>query len=82
MMGTDANKDIFRNSGLITAEAESAAPNDMVIVVETLDEKVVENVLRETDKFLNDLAVSKNKNNVEKISGDFYLIVCVSTSIM
>lgn len=61
MMGTDANKDIFKNSGLFTEEVDKAAPSDMVIVVETTDEKVVENVLAETDKFLNDLAVKKKK---------------------
>ena len=33
MMGTDANKDIFRNTGLLTPEAEAANPSDMVIVV-------------------------------------------------
>ena len=62
MMGTDANKDILKYSELLTVEAESAAPNDMIIVVETSDEKIVENVLSETDKFLNNLAV-KRKNN-------------------
>ncbi|MBU3144883.1 DUF1116 domain-containing protein [Clostridium sp. CF012] len=68
MMGTEANKDIFKTSGLITAEVEGAAPNDMVIVVETSDEMVVENVLSEADKFLNDLAVKKKKNNVESVN--------------
>lgn len=65
MMGTDANKDIFKNSGLLTAEAESAAPNDMVIVVEASDKKIVENVLKETEKFLSDLSARKKKNNIE-----------------
>jgi len=41
MMGTDANKDILKNSDLLTAEAERAAPSDMIIVVETADEKIV-----------------------------------------
>lgn len=68
MMGTDANKDIFKNSGLATEEVLSAAPSDMVIVVETSDEKVVENVLSETDRFLSDLAVKKKKNNFESAS--------------
>lgn len=68
MMGTDANKDIFRNSGLGTDEALSSAPSDMVIVVETADQKVVENVLSETDKFLNDLAVKKKKNSIEGVT--------------
>lgn len=68
MMGTDANKDIFRNSGLSTAEVESAAPSDMVIAVETSDEKVVENILNETHKFLNDLAVKKKKDKIESVT--------------
>ncbi len=68
MMGTNANKDILKNSGLLTVEAESAAPSDMIIVVETPDEKNVENVLVETDKFLNDLAVKKKKNSVESVT--------------
>lgn len=68
MMGTDANKDILKNSGLLTAEGESAAPSDMIIVVETPDEKVVEKVLSETDKFLNDLAVKRKNNNIESVT--------------
>lgn len=68
MMGTDANKDILKNSGLLTAEAESAAPSDMIIVVETTDEKIVENVLSETDKFLNDLAVKRKNNNALSVT--------------
>jgi len=68
MMGTDANKDILKNSGLLTAEAEGAAPSDMIIVVETPDEKFVENVLSETDKFLNDLAVKRKNNNIESVT--------------
>ena len=27
MMGTDANKDIFKNSGLLTLEVETASPS-------------------------------------------------------
>ena len=68
MMGTDANKDILKNSELLTPEAESAAPSDMIIVIETAAEDVVENVLVETDKFLNDLAVKRKKNNVESVN--------------
>jgi succinyl-CoA synthetase alpha subunit len=65
MMGTDANKDIFRNSGLFTAEVEAAAPNDMVIVVEASDGKIMEKVLSETDNFLKDLTVKRKKNTVQ-----------------
>ena len=68
MMGTEANKDIFRNSGLLTKEAEAAAPSDMIIVVETEDEKIVEKVLVEADEFLSDLAVKKTKNTTENVN--------------
>ncbi|WP_066893554.1 DUF1116 domain-containing protein [Clostridium nigeriense] len=68
MMGTEANKDIFRNSGLLTKEAEAAAPSDMIIVVDTDDEKVVSEVLKEADKFLDDLAVKKTKTSVESVN--------------
>lgn len=65
MMGTDANKDIFRNSGLLTEEAEKAAPSDMVIVVEADQEKIVDTVLEETKVFLNDLSVKKEQGGVK-----------------
>lgn len=68
MMGTNANKDIFRNSGLATAEVETAEPSDMVIVVEASDEGILQNVLAETDRFLSDLAVKKKKNNIENVT--------------
>lgn len=59
MMGTDANKDIYRAAGLLTDEAAAAAPSDMVIVVETDDEAVLDVVLAETEQFLADLSVKK-----------------------
>ena len=68
MMGTDANKDILRNSGLLTVEAESAAPSDMIIAVETEDETIVDRVLSESDKFLNDLAVKRKANTAVSVT--------------
>ena len=65
MMGTDANKDIFKNSGLYSEEVEKAAPSDMVVVVEADDEKIVDKVLEETKTFLNDLSVKKKENDVK-----------------
>ena len=59
MMGTDANKDIFRSANLFTDEVETATPNDMVIVVDTEDEHVVEKVVSIADQFLSDLSVKK-----------------------
>ncbi len=68
MMGTAANKDILKNGGLLTAEAERAAPSDMVIVVETAAESIVETVLSEAEKFLNDLAVKRKSTGIESVT--------------
>ena len=68
MMGTDANKDILQNSGLLTAEGKSAAPSDMIIVVEAAVETVVDNVLSEAERFLNDLAVKKKSNSAQCVT--------------
>ncbi|HWT79842.1 MAG TPA: FdrA family protein, partial [Candidatus Methylomirabilis sp.] len=35
LMGTPANKELMAQSGLLTAEAETAGPNDLVIVIRT-----------------------------------------------
>lgn len=67
MMGTDANKDIYRSSGLFTDEVALANPNDMVIVVESEDERLMDVVLKEADTFLNDLSVKKEQNAVKEV---------------
>ena len=56
MMGTDANIDILNNTGLLTPEAEAASPNDMMIVVDSEDEQIMEEVLPAIDTFLADLS--------------------------
>ncbi|MCC8127059.1 MAG: acyl-CoA synthetase FdrA [Clostridiales bacterium] len=61
MMGTDANKDIYRNAGLLTAEVEAAAPGDMCIVIEAQEEGIVDQVLEEVKAFLNDMSVKREK---------------------
>jgi len=64
MMGTDANKDIFRTSGLLTEEANEASPADMVIVIDAVDDSVVETALETVDHFLSDLSVKREKKGV------------------
>lgn len=49
MMGTPANKDIFKSSGLGTEELEAAKPNDIIIVVDTENEEKVEEVNQEVE---------------------------------
>lgn len=67
MMGTDANKDIFKTANLYTDEVENASPNDMVIVVETEDKSVVEKVLESSEKFLTDLSVKKDASGTKTV---------------
>ncbi len=64
MMGTDANKDIFRNSGLLTEEANEASPADMVIVIDAVEESVIETALETVDHFLSDLSVKREKKGI------------------
>ena len=56
MMGTDANKDIFGEVGLLTEEAKGASPSDIMIVVDCESDEVMDAVLAETDEFLANLA--------------------------
>lgn len=52
MMGTPANKDIFKTGGLYTDELEKASSNDMVIVLDIEDDSLIDQVLSEIDVFL------------------------------
>ena len=53
MMGTPANKDIFKAGGMETAELMEASSNDMVVVVDSDLENIEEILQKETDEFLN-----------------------------
>ncbi|MCD8826256.1 acyl-CoA synthetase FdrA [Staphylococcus gallinarum] len=61
MMGTPANKDIFKSSGLETAELENAKPNDIVIVIDTEDAAKVEEVDQEVEAELKGKAESNDQ---------------------
>lgn len=67
MMGTPANKDIFKNSGLYTDELETAAANDMCIVVDTDQEEKIQEVLNEVDDYLNNQAISSSKEAFDTV---------------
>lgn len=68
MMGTDANKDIFNNAGLLTDEAAAADPSDMVVVVDADDEATVDEVLAVAEKFLSDLSTKKEASGIQEAS--------------
>ncbi|WP_409275115.1 acyl-CoA synthetase FdrA [Neobacillus sp. SCS-31] len=67
MMGTPANKDIFKSSGLYTEELEKAAANDMCLVVDTDQEEKIQEVLDEIDDYLNNQAISSSKEEFETV---------------
>lgn len=58
MMGTDANKDILQNTHLLTETAKNSSPNDLMIVVESTDEKIMDEVLPTVHEFLDDLSTT------------------------
>lgn len=66
MMATPANKDIFKASGLETEELLEASANDMVIVVDTDDVKIMDEVLKETEDFLKNQASKGGKKEGEE----------------
>ena len=53
MMGTPANKDIFKAGGMETSELMAATSNDMVMVIDSDLDNIEEIVAKETDEFLN-----------------------------
>lgn len=58
MMGTPANKDIFKSSGLYSEDLERAAANDMCIVVDTDADEKIEEILEEIDTYLNNQSIN------------------------
>lgn len=67
MMGTPANKDIFKTAGLFTEELEGAASNDMCIVLDTEQEEKIQEVLDEVDNYLSNQAISAGKEAFETV---------------
>ena len=52
MMGTAANKDLLRQSGLLNEQAEQAGDTDLIIGVEANDETAVDTALGQVDNLL------------------------------
>lgn len=64
MMGTDANKDIFFNSGLYTQELDSANANDLCLVVDTENKEMLEVVVEEMKEFFENTKKSGTKQGL------------------
>jgi len=62
MMGTEANKDLMKEAGLYTEEANEAGPNDLIIVVEAENEDLAMNAL----EYAKSLVYKTEKEDKEK----------------
>ena len=67
MMATPANKDIFKDAGLLTDKVKDAKADDIAIVMEIDKEERAEEVLEAIDAFLNK-SDEKNKGKKEEIA--------------
>lgn len=67
MMGTPANKDIFKSSGLYSEDLERAAANDMCIVVDTDADEKIEEILEEIDTYLNNQSINNSKEEFQTV---------------
>ncbi len=52
VMATEQNKKLLREAGLLTDEAKSAAPNDLVIVIEAISEDAARSALAAAEELL------------------------------
>ncbi|WP_422485748.1 acyl-CoA synthetase FdrA [Gudongella sp. DL1XJH-153] len=66
MMGTPANKDIFRNTGMYCSEFETANPNDICISVDTDSSEKLSTISEELDAFISDLSSSSSESKLRK----------------
>ena len=68
MMGTPANKDIYRQSGLATPELEEAGANDLVIVADVDNESLLGTIENEMEEFFKKQStVSDGKKEAESV---------------
>ena len=62
MMATPANKDIYKQSGLATEELMEATANDMVVVADVEDDKLLDTIMEETEKFFQKQQTQENQS--------------------
>jgi succinyl-CoA synthetase alpha subunit len=63
VMGTPTNKGFLKAINLLTEDARQASPNDLVIALETQDEKSMAHALSEVDRLLT-IRVSKDETKI------------------
>lgn len=74
-MGTELNKDTLRNVQLLTSEAESASPNDLMIGVRAESDEIIDEVFKKIEemfslkKKISSDDKQKNYERIEEIGG-------------
>jgi len=63
MMATPANKDIFKQSGLDTEELMASTANDMVIVADVDDDKMLDVIMENVEDFFEKQATNEKKKS-------------------
>ncbi len=66
MMASEMNKDLMRNSGLLTDEGEAASPNDLIFAVKADDEETVDNAIERAMAILDEKQAQKKSTSAEK----------------
>jgi FdrA protein len=61
MMGLDTNKELLKQNDLLTREAQSAAPDDLIISIQGKDDKAAQKALSEVDTLL-----SKRRTTIQQ----------------
>jgi FdrA protein len=65
-MGTDANKRVLAEAGLLTDDVQSAGANDLVVVIQSVSEESAQRGLAEADTLLRDLASPARAHDAAK----------------
>jgi len=52
VMGSEGNKEILKNIGLLSSEGEKAGPGDLIIAISAENKKIIEEVLKTADQLL------------------------------
>jgi succinyl-CoA synthetase alpha subunit len=67
IMGTDANKRVMTEIGLLTDAVEQAGPNDLVIVIEALSDETAQEALEKAQVMLSDKAEGAQPKQKEEV---------------
>ncbi len=67
VMGTDANKRVMEEIGLLTDAVEQAGPNDLVIVIEAVSDETAQEALEKAQEILSGEAEGSQSKSTEEV---------------